>query len=129
MPKIPNLLAVGLLAFVSLACATPAGEAVEKDQAAEPAEPEQAEAPADELEKGVEKAAAPRMCETVCRDGKACGDTCIKADAECSEPPGSACDSEQCCKLCAGGSACGDACLDDGAECSAAPGCACNVGS
>lgn len=35
--------------------------------------------------------AGEQPCCRICRRGKACGDACIPADAECHEPPGCAC--------------------------------------
>lgn len=37
-------------------------------------------------------ASAQGYCCKVCKKGKACGDSCIAADNNCSKPPGCACD-------------------------------------
>ena len=36
----------------------------------------------------------PPVCCKTCRKGKACGDTCIARDKDCTSPKGCACDSE-----------------------------------
>ena len=33
-----------------------------------------------------------KQCCKVCREGKACGDSCIARDRDCHKPPGCACD-------------------------------------
>ena len=69
-------------------------------------------------------------CCKVCREGKACGDTCIAQDAECTEGPGCACDrgcADACCKVCTSKSkACGDTCIPRDRACDAPKGCACD---
>ena len=37
---------------------------------------------------------AETCCKT-CRSGKACGDSCIKRDETCTQPPGCACDARK----------------------------------
>ncbi|MCA9686935.1 MAG: hypothetical protein KC457_32515 [Myxococcales bacterium] len=37
----------------------------------------------------------PPVCCKICRKGKACGDTCVARDKECTVPKGCACDSDE----------------------------------
>ncbi|CAE8701946.1 unnamed protein product [Polarella glacialis] len=65
-------------------------------------------------------------CCKICKQGTACGNSCISRGKTCRAPTGCACDATRCCKFCSDGQACGDACIKHTAVCKQPPGCACS---
>eukprot|EP00397_Hematodinium_sp_SG-2012_P038619 GEMP01042037.1.p1 GENE.GEMP01042037.1~~GEMP01042037.1.p1 ORF type:complete len:210 (+),score=41.89 GEMP01042037.1:129-758(+) len=56
-------------------------------------------------------------CCKVCTVGKACGNSCISGQRECSKGKGCACDGETCAQFCINGKACGDKCIPHDEPC------------
>lgn len=71
--------------------AAPAKKAAPEKKAEAKAPEKKTEAKVETARAEPPKAAAGECCKT-CKNGKACGNTCIAKDRECAEPKGCACD-------------------------------------